>query len=61
MAYRPELTLCAALLLLSCPSRVYADKLQITSNPPATTVEFDGVTVGTAPFEKDFPGKVVAL
>ncbi len=33
-----------------------ADKLQITSNPPGTTVELDGVAVGATPFEKDFPG-----
>ncbi|HEX7698808.1 MAG TPA: trypsin-like peptidase domain-containing protein [Candidatus Acidoferrum sp.] len=33
-----------------------ADKLQITSNPPGTTFELDGVAVGATPFEKDFPG-----
>ena len=47
---------CAALFLLCCPSRVFADKLQITSNPPGATVELDGVAVGATPFEKDFPG-----
>ena len=46
MAFRSELTLCAALFLLCCPSRVFADKLQITSNPPGATVELDGVAVG---------------
>ena len=56
MASRSELTLCAALFLLCCPSRVFADKLQITSNPPGATVELDGVAVGATPFEKDFPG-----
>jgi S1-C subfamily serine protease len=56
MASRSELTLCAALLLLAWPTRALAEKLQITSNPPGATVELDGVTVGTTPFEKDFPG-----
>jgi len=56
MAARSELTLCAALFLLSCPAPIFADKLQITSNPPGATVELDGVAAGTTPFEKDFPG-----
>ena len=56
MASRLELTLCAALVLLACPSRADADKLHITSTPPGANVEFDGVAVGTTPFEKDFPG-----
>src|SRR5712664_9176 len=56
MASRSELILCAALFLLSCPSRALADRLQITSNPSGATVELDGVAVGTTPFEKDFPG-----
>src|SRR3989454_7536579 len=56
MASRSELPLCAALLLLACPARALADKLQITSNPSGATVELDGLTVGTTPFEKDFPG-----
>src|SRR5712691_1809326 len=56
MASRSELCLCAALFLLACPSRAAADKLQITSNPAGATVELDGLTVGTTPFEKDFPG-----
>ena len=56
MASRSELTLFAALLLLSGPAPVFADKLQITSNPSGATVELDGVAVGSTPFEKDFPG-----
>ena len=55
MASRSEFICCAALVLLACPS-VLADKLQISSTPPGATVEFDGVVVGTTPFEKDFPG-----
>src|SRR5260370_37984225 len=56
MASRPELTLCGALFLLACPAPIFADKLQIPSNPSGATVELDGVAVGTTPFEKDFPG-----
>src|SRR2546425_10384273 len=56
MASRSELCLCAALFLLACPSRAAADKLQITSNPSGSTVELDGLAVGTTPLEKDFPG-----
>jgi S1-C subfamily serine protease len=56
MAFRSELPLCAVLLLLTCPPRALAEKLQITSNPSGATVELDGVAAGTTPFEKDFPG-----
>ena len=56
MAFRSELSLCAALILLACPTRALADKLQITSNPSGATVELDGVAAGITPFEKDFPG-----
>src|SRR6266478_4025862 len=56
MASGSELTLFAALLLLSCPAPIFADKLQIASNPSGATVELDGVAVGSTPFEKDFPG-----
>src|SRR5713101_2762073 len=56
MASRSELPLCAAFLLLACPARALADKLQITSTPSGATVELDGVAAGTTPFEKDFPG-----
>jgi S1-C subfamily serine protease len=34
----------------------FANTLKITSNPPVSTVELDGITVGTTPFERDFPG-----
>src|SRR5258708_7148640 len=56
MASRLEFVCCAALVVLACPARVLADKLQITSNPSGATVELDGVIVGTTPLEKDFPG-----
>ena len=56
MAFRSELTLRAALFLLACPASIFAEKLQITSNPPGATVELDGVVVGVTPFEKEFPG-----
>lgn len=56
MASRSQFVAGAALLLLACPAGVYADKLQFTSNPGGATVEIDGVTIGTTPCEKDFPG-----
>src|SRR5260370_17550341 len=56
MASRLEFVCCAALVVLACPARVLADKLQITSNPSGATVELDGVIIGTTPLEKDFPG-----
>ena len=56
MASRLQVTRCALLLLLCCPLRADADKLQITSTPPGATVELDGVAAGVTPFEKDFPG-----
>jgi serine protease Do len=56
MASRSELTFCAALLLLACPSRAEADTLHITSTPPGAAVELDGIAAGTTPSEKDFPG-----
>lgn len=56
MPSHSKLIPCIALLMLACPSRGRADKLQITSTPPGATVELDGVAVGATPFEKDFPG-----
>lgn len=43
-------------LLLCFVSSSSADTLKITSSPPGATVELDGITIGTTPFEKDFPG-----
>src|SRR5882762_1786324 len=56
MASRSELVLCTLMVLLACPSRGNADKLQITSTPPGATVELNGVSIGNTPLEKDFPG-----
>lgn len=56
MLSRLGLSIGAALLLLVCPARGYADKLQFTSTPPGATVELDGMAIGTTPCEKDFPG-----
>ena len=56
MASRSRLHFYALLFLLTCSQRAFADKLRITSNPPGATVEIDGVSVGTTPFEKEYPG-----
>ena len=56
MASRLPLSLCALLILLGCPSQTFADKLRITRNPAGATVEIDGVSMGTTPFEKEYPG-----
>jgi hypothetical protein len=56
MASRPGISIWAILLLLVCPVRGYADKLQFTSNPSGATVELDGVAIGSTPCEKEFPG-----
>ena len=56
MASLSKLALCAILSQLVYPSLAFADKLQITSNPSGATVELNGVSAGTTPFEKDFPG-----
>jgi S1-C subfamily serine protease len=57
MLSRSDLFLCAAAIcLLAAPGRAVADILKITSNPPGASVEIDGVSAGTTPFEKDFPG-----
>ena len=45
-----------SVLSLCLPTPTRADSLKITSNPPGATVEIDGVSAGTTPFEKDFPG-----
>jgi PEGA domain-containing protein len=56
MASRAKLRPCIFLILSVCPPHVFAEKLQITSNPPGATVEIDGVAMGTTPFEKEYPG-----
>lgn len=44
-----------SLALFSVPF-AQAETLKITTDPPGATVELNGVAVGVAPFEKDFPG-----
>ena len=56
MMPRLKLLLSSALFLLLFPSRASADKLRITSNPSGATVEFEGIAVGTTPFEIEYPG-----
>ena len=51
--FRPAI--CTSLLLCFL-TPASADTLKITSTPPGATVELDGITVGSTPFEKDFPG-----
>src|SRR5215467_4439813 len=51
-----SLILLIPLLCMASPTRIFADKLRITSNPSGATVEIDGVSMGTTPFEKDYPG-----
>ena len=56
MASRSKLQVCAFFLLLVCPAFAFADKLRISSNPTGATVEIDGISMGTTPFEKEYPG-----
>src|ERR1700756_4502083 len=51
----PKLCFACTLLVLAPPS-VLADTLKITSNPPGATVEINGVSVGTTPYEEEVPG-----
>src|SRR5258708_7257277 len=56
MASHSKLQVCAVFFLLACPAHAFADKLRIASNPAGATVEIDGVSMGTTPFEKEYPG-----
>jgi S1-C subfamily serine protease len=56
MSSRSGLGIGAVLLLLVCPARSIADKLQFTSTPAGATVELDGMAIGVTPCEKEFPG-----
>ncbi|MGB9465917.1 MAG: trypsin-like peptidase domain-containing protein [Candidatus Acidiferrum sp.] len=56
MASGSSARLSVSLFLFFCPAFAAADTLKITSNPPGATVEINGVSVGTTPFEKDYPG-----
>jgi S1-C subfamily serine protease len=56
MASGTSLRLSALLFLLVCPPRSAADTLKITSSPAGASVEIDGVSAGTTPLEKGYPG-----
>jgi serine protease Do len=56
MASRSGLLRSFALLASFCPSFAYADTLKITSTPAGASVEINGVTVGTTPYEEQVPG-----
>ncbi len=56
MASRSESLLSFALLLSLSPSRARADTLKITSTPSGASIEINGVTVGTTPYEEQVPG-----
>src|SRR5258708_24309444 len=56
MASRSELFRSFALLVSFCPSFARADTLKITSTPAGASVEINGVTVGTTPYEEQVPG-----
>jgi S1-C subfamily serine protease len=56
MASRSGLLRSFALLVSFCPSFARADTLKITSTPTGASVEINGVTVGTTPYEEQVPG-----
>jgi serine protease Do len=56
MASRAQLLLSFALAASLCPAFTRADALKITSTPSGASVEIDGVTVGTTPYEEQVPG-----
>src|SRR6266403_596390 len=56
MASRSKLLLSFALAVFLWPPFARADTLKITSTPPGATVEINGVSVGTTPYEEQVPG-----
>jgi len=56
MASRSHLSPVCTFLLFLCPVLTPADTLKITSTPPGASVEINGVTVGTTPYEEQVPG-----
>ena len=56
MASRTDLFRSAALMMFLCPQLARADTLKITSIPAGASVEINGVTVGTTPYEEEVPG-----
>jgi S1-C subfamily serine protease len=55
MASRSQLFFLTIGLCL-CSPPTPADTLKITSTPPGASVEINGVTVGTTPYEEELPG-----
>src|SRR6266481_5266394 len=56
MASRSKLLLSFALAVFLWPPFAHADTLKITSTPAGASVEINGVTVGTTPYEEQVPG-----
>src|SRR5260370_33189430 len=56
MASRSKLLLSFALAVFLWPPFAHADTLKITSTPSGASVEINGVTVGTTPYEEQVPG-----
>ena len=56
MASHWRVSVFTGLLFSILPANSWAEKLQITSDPPGATVELNGVAEGTTPLEKDYPG-----
>src|SRR6266849_11066928 len=56
MASRSKLLLSFALAVFLWPPFARADTLKITSTPSGASVEINGVTAGTTPYEEQVPG-----
>jgi serine protease Do len=56
MPSRSEFLFLFALWVCLCSPPTRADTLKITSTPSGATVEINGVTVGTTPYEQQVPG-----
>ena len=56
MASRSQFYLLGITLLCIFVPSARADTLKITSTPPGASVEIDGVSVGTTPYQEDVPG-----
>ena len=56
MASRSDLLFSFSLAVSLSPAFTRADTLKITSTPSGASVEINGVTVGTTPYEAQVPG-----
>ena len=56
MASRSQFPLLGIALLCLCVPSSRADTLKITSSPSGASVEINGISVGTTPYEEDVPG-----